>query len=166
MPQITRPVLIPAQLHLASGRVTMAQQRRVGAVAVAWAKLENSINDLIWTIQGKDLAAGRADTQSLDITKLLAALQTAVSRQLTDRPLKNERNLIIHGSWGEMDGLPVVGSLRLESGDPSLVTYEHYPPSRMYEIEKYALDATRNVSAIIERLESLREKPSQPPRQG
>ena len=174
MPRIVKlPIRPVGPNQLPSPRVSLEQKCRIGGVAVAWAALENSINDLIWIIGGKELASARLDTQNLDITKLLSALQTAVSTKLPGDALKSERqaitnliqfvsrtkderNLVIHGSWGELDGIPVAGSLRSPTDDPSLVTFEDFPQSRMESIERYAKDAVRNVVAIIVRLESLR----------
>jgi len=161
----------------------MAQLRRIGAIVVAWGKLESAINDLIWTINGKDLAKGRFDTQDLDITKLLSALQKAVSTNLPGQSLQNERkaitdiigyigeakserNAVIHGTWGELNGTPVVGSLRFETTSKEFVTFEDYSPQRMLAIEQIALDATKNCYAIIYRLEALRKKPASQLRTG
>jgi hypothetical protein len=85
------------------------------------------LNDLIWTINDKDLATGRFDSQDLDTTKLLSALQKSISTNLPGPSLSNERkaitnlidfvnnnkserNAVIHGSWAEREGVPIVGS--------------------------------------------------------
>jgi hypothetical protein len=48
MPQITRPVLIPAQLHLASGRLSMAQHRRPASSYVTGAILSIDGGYTVW----------------------------------------------------------------------------------------------------------------------
>jgi hypothetical protein len=179
-PTILRLPPSPVQPARSTGRVSMAQQRRIGAVAVEWAKLENALNDLIWTIQGKDLSTGRAKTEDLHITSLLVGLQNAVTEHLRGdgfagerrsisniidfvHKTKEERNIVIHGTWGERDGIPVVGSLRVDTLDPALVIFEDYVPARVYGIAQYATSAKRNVMAVIGRLEALRGIPSTRP---
>jgi hypothetical protein len=184
IPLITRlppNPLLPTESF--SSRVGMATLRRIGAVAVAWAKLENVLSDLIWTIHGKDLSSGRISTQELQITKLLAELQKAMEGHLKGdkykperkaisnlieliNKMKEERNLIIHGSWAEMDGKTLVGSLRSDTPDVSLVTYDHFPTKRLIEAEMAAIQANQNAAALIARLEASRGTPSQPPRPG
>jgi hypothetical protein len=135
------------------------------------AKLENVLNDPIWTIHGKDLSSARILTQDLQITRILAELQKAMEGHLKGdkyKPerkaisnlmelinnMKEERNLIIHGSWAEMDGKEVVGSLRSDTPDPSLVTYDHFPPKRLLEAEMAAIQANQNAAGLIGRLEA------------
>jgi len=161
----------------------MSQLRRIGSVAVAWAKLENCLNDLTWTIQGRTLASGRTQTEDLDISRLLVALQNAMQSFLVGQKYynerraifnlieyvnatKSERNIVIHGTWAQASGLPVVGSLRAGTPDNSFVAFEHYPGYRLDEIKSYAVKANANSWAIIERLESLQQNPSSQPRSG
>lgn len=151
---------------------------------VAWAKLEHSINDLIWVINGKDLASGRFDTQDLDITKLLSALQKAISTNLpgptfqgerktiTDiinaiNEFKADRNAVVHGAWGRHNGTRHgVCSLRFETTGAEFVTFEEFTPSRMHAIEKVAIDAIKSSYSIIKRLEALRGKSAEPRQTG
>ncbi len=185
-PKLTTPTIVSLPIQprnptdITTGRVSMAQQRRIGGVVVAWGKLENAINDLIWTIDGTSMLSGRTETQDLDMTKLLGTLWRSVSTNLPGRSLGNERkaitdiinhinewkvarNLIVHGTWAEREGTPIVGSLRAETTDPKNVTFEDFEPRRMYAMERLAVDATKNVYAIISRLEALRKKSSPPP---
>lgn len=177
IPTIQRARVLPPGTFDFSPRVTMSQLRKIGAVAVAWAKLENCLNDLTWTIQGKDLAAGRTQTEDLDISRLLVALQNAMQTHLIGpkfsnerrsivnlieyvNATKSERNIVIHGTWAEASGIPVVGSLRADTPHPGLVTFESYPGYRLDEIRSYATNANATGQAIISRLESLRRTPS------
>jgi len=158
-------------------RVRAPQLRRIGLVAVVWAKLENCLNDLTWTIQEKDLADGRTETEDLDISRLLVALQKAMQTYLIGpkfsnerraisnliqyvNSTKSERNIVIHGCWAEASGIPVVGSLRTDTHDPNFVSFESYPWYRLDAIASYAVTANATANAIISRLESLREIPS------
>lgn len=166
-----------------SSHVRPAQLRRIGLVAVCWAKLENCLNDLTWTIQGKDLTVGRTQTEDLDISRVLVALQNAMQAHLIGPKFsaerraisnliefvtatKSERNIVIHGTWAEASGIPVIGSLRADTPDPSLVTFESYPWYRLDAIAAYAMNANTTGYALIARLESLRETPSPQPPQG
>ena len=158
-----------------SGHVSLSQLRRIGAVVVAWGRLENGINDLIWVINGKDMAAGRFDTQDLDITKLLSALQRAISTNLPGKSFENERkaitdiiklvgeykpsrNAIVHGTWATSRGKQGVLSLRFETTSDDRVTFEEFSTERMLAVEKFAADAAKNVLSLVYRLEALREK--------
>jgi hypothetical protein len=160
-----------------SGQLSLSQIRDVGAVVVAWGKLENSINDLIWVINGKDLATGRFDTQELDVSKLLSALQKAIStnmpgqsfsnlrKSITDiinviNQYKSERNSVVHGSWARHNGIPGVISLRFETTSNEFVTFETFTPDRMKAIKNVAISAIKNCHAVISRLEALRKTPS------
>lgn len=174
--ELPKIVQLPIQPHdprkKSTGRVGMAQLRRIGEVVVAWGRLESSLSDLIWTINGKDLSSGRFETQGLDISKLLSAIQKAVSTKLRGPSLENvrkaitnimntvntaksERNAVVHGTWGELNGQPVVGSLRFEPTSDEFVTFENYPPERMIAITEIAVKATKNTYAIISRLEAM-----------
>lgn len=166
-----------------SPNVSQNQLQLIGAVAVAWAKLENALNDLTWTVQSRRLGDGRAETEDLQITKLLTALKNAMQKHLSGLQFaqerksihnlisfvsktKHERNIVIHGTWASLGSMPIVGSLRVETPDPSLVTFEHYPQERMESIEQYALSATNNAKKLTLRLESLLEIPPLQPPQG
>jgi hypothetical protein len=155
--------------------------RLIGSV-VSWARLEHAINDLIWTINGKTLTDGRMDTQDLDITKLLSALQRAVSTNMPGQSLqlerksitdvinkinefKSDRNTVVHATWAELgNAIPVVGSLRFETTRSDFVMFESFDHDRLRATAKIAFDAASNVTKIILRLEALREIAPQPPR--
>jgi hypothetical protein len=51
--------------QLPTPHVGIGQERRIGRAVVIWARLEATLNDLIWTIQGKGLAEGREETESI-----------------------------------------------------------------------------------------------------
>jgi hypothetical protein len=182
IPSLTKEPVQPRQPGIScSPYVSDDILRAIGAVAIAWAKLENSLNDLIWTIQEKDLQTGRIETQELQITKLLSTLQnTAKSHLIGDKfsnerraldniikfvhATKQERNNVIHGSWGTLGNNPILGTLKADTPSLAFVTYEHYPEERLEEIKDYAGSAIKNVMDVIYRLESLRETPSPQPK--
>ena len=158
--------------------------RNIGAVVVAWAKLENAINDLIWVINGVGIVSGRLETQNLDLTKLLSSLQNAISTNMSGGSLRNERksitdviktvnnykydrNSIVHGTWGRYKHIHGVCSLRFERKSDEFVTFEEFDLDRLRAIERIAVDGAKNCRAIISRLEASREKSaSQEPRGG
>jgi hypothetical protein len=151
----------------------MSQLRRIGDVVVAWAKLENSLNDLIWTVEGNTLETGRSATEDLHISSLLTALQNAMQRHLVGdkfkperkailniinfvNEVKDERNMVVHGTWATFNGVPIVGSLRAATQEKTKVTFESYPADRMRDIRDFAILGIRNVTALIDRIEALR----------
>ncbi len=174
IPIVTRQPLEPTPV---SGRLSRdvgtSQLRRIGEVVVAWAKLENSLNDLIWTVEGKTLETGRSATEDLHISSLLTALQNAMQRHLVGdkfkperkailniitfvNEVKDERNMVIHGTWATFNGIPIVGYLRANTQEKSKVTFESYPADRMRDIRDFAISGIRNVTALIDRIEAFR----------
>jgi hypothetical protein len=173
---------LPSESAKFSPKVRSSQLRRIGVVAVYWARLESCLNDLTWTVQGKNLVTGRTLTEDLDITRLLNALQNAMQTHLIGQKFSNERrsitnlitfvnatkherNIVVHGTWAELNGNPVVGSLRSDTPHPSLVTFESCPWHRLDEIASYAIDAISVAKTLTSRLESLQQIPSPQPRQ-
>lgn len=173
------PIKPPPGSGRLSRDVGMSQLRRIGEVVVAWAKLENSLNDLIWTVEGNTLETGRSATEDLHVASLLTALQNAMQRHLVGdkykperkailniiefvNEVKDERNMVVHGTWATFNGIPIVGSLRANTQEKNKVTFESYPADRMREIRDYAISAIRNVTALIDRIEALRSAASFP----
>ena len=106
----------------------MLQERLIGRVVVVWAKLEGMLNDLIWAIQGKAMADGKKrhrknanyapdqnskkSSERHSYPKGLSE-ESAQTTALLDEidNIKNQRNLIVHGTWGQLDGVAAVKSL-------------------------------------------------------
>jgi hypothetical protein len=116
--------------QVATPRVGIGQERLIGRAVIIWARLEASLHDLIWTIEGKGLAEGRGETEKHMVGRLLKELrkigsgstETALEVRMAVlavagavKTLSEDRNLIVHGTWGELDGVPTVGSL--QAGD-------------------------------------------------
>jgi hypothetical protein len=135
-----KSLLQPPFYPFAKPRVSMMQERLIGRIVVVWAKLEGMLNDLIWAIQGKEMADGRSETERMQIRDLIKTLRslvkdilipegmfdesaqtTALLDQIED--IKNQRNLIVHGMWGEIRGIAAVGSLRTKTDDLNNVIY-------------------------------------------
>jgi hypothetical protein len=152
-------------------RVGIGQERLIGRAVVIWARLEASLHDLIWTIQGKGLAEGREETEKHLIGRLLKELRkigsgsSILSTEIrlavlavadAVQTFSEDRNLIVHGTWGELDGAPVVGSLRLETIDRNEVTFESFPPDRLRDFIRDVTAYRDQVMAIIAQVESSR----------
>ena len=57
--------------QVATPRVGIGQERLIGRAIIEWARLEASLHDLIWTIEGKGLAEGRGETEKHLVGRLL-----------------------------------------------------------------------------------------------
>ena len=165
--QKIRPEQLPAP------HVGIGQERLIGRAVVIWARLEANLHDLIWTIQGKGLAEGREETEKHLIGRLLKELRKIGSGSSTEtvsteirlavlavaaavKTLSEDRNLIVHGTWGELDGVPTVGSLQLETIDRNEVTFESFPPDRLRDFIRDVTACRDQVTAIVAQLESSR----------
>src|ERR1700733_4939 len=76
---------------------------------------------------------------------------------------RRERNFILHGSWGQLDGVPVASSLREKSQNASEFAAETFPHPRLNAIVNDIDQCKRFVSRTREIVVALREK-RQPPR--
>jgi hypothetical protein len=143
-PEITRLPISPASSeNKLSPHVPISTIKLIGTVVVMWSRLENALNDLIWTIEGKEFRIGRLETQDLELGRLLSALQRSLlaipgpknkeeRKSVTNlineiNRFKTERNAVVHGLWSSMDGIPVVGSLRFDRLSDDNITHEAYP---------------------------------------
>jgi hypothetical protein len=159
------PEQIPTQ------RVGIGQERLIGRAVVIWARLEANLHDLIWAIRGKGLAEGRAETEKHLVGRLLKELRK-IGSWSTETPLEvrmavlavasavktlsEDRNLIVHGTWGELDGVPSVGSLQLETIDRNEVTFEIFPPGRLRDFIRDVTACRDQATSIIAKVESSR----------
>jgi hypothetical protein len=163
------------------GRVGMAHERFVGRVVTEWAKLEALLNDLIWTMTGLKIEDGRLLTERQDASRLIAILRGLSERYLIDEgtpsprsrfldaldiidQLREDRNLIIHGAWGEVDGIPILLSLRAKPDAPANIAGETYPPSRMVKIAVDIGRCIKIMNAFLGIFESSRKKTSAEPK--
>ena len=155
--------------QVATPRVGIGQERLIGRAIIIWARLEASLHDLIWTIEGKGLAEGRGETEKHLVARLLKELrkigsgstETALEVRMAVlavagavKALSEDRNLIVHGTWGELDGVPTVGSLQLETIDRNDVTFESFPPGRLREFIRDVTACRDQAMAIIAQVES------------
>jgi hypothetical protein len=124
----------------------MLTERLIGRAIVAWSKLENCIDDFIWALLAIPIEQGRIITVRMDAVRKIQALRRLgelvlltekfhTLSPILDRIdiLREERNLIGHGSWGRSgyDRVTVVVSLKSEALKPDEVVSETFPDSRL-----------------------------------
>jgi hypothetical protein len=130
--------------------VGLQHERLVGRVVIEWSRLEAVLNDLVWGFLGLSFEDGRALTGRNDASTKIALLRVLAPRHLasddklealllaldTIDAARDDRNFIVHGSWGQMqpEGTPLAMSLRAKSSRPDEVTGETFPPDRMRRI--------------------------------
>lgn len=132
--------------------VSPDQQLWIGKIVVEWAKLESCLDDLIWAFFDLPMEFGRLITQRMDATGKITLLRSlselcfdgkAYDLHLKDYLkefvdtfdiLREDRNFIVHGTWGTNPfGVPIAMSLRVKA-DPSWVVSETFPWQRMRHI--------------------------------
>jgi hypothetical protein len=101
-----------------------------------------------WGAQPKDRQ--RSTETALEVRMAVLAVAGAV------KTLNEDRNLIVRGTWGELDGVPNVGSLQLETIDRNEVTLESFPPDRLRDFIRDVTACRDQVTAIIAQVESSR----------
>ena len=91
------------------------QTHMIGRVVVEFSKLEGVLEDLIWFLLDIDEAAGRIVTKRLDAESKLQMLGALADLRIGSpkvliplkktlgniRELKDNRNFIAHGTWGQ-----------------------------------------------------------------
>jgi hypothetical protein len=125
--------------------IPMSHERLIGRLVTRWAKLEATLDDLIWQFLDLPLEFGRIITARMDASnksKMIRALSEMVfdqllndyTRDLMDRVdfLKDERNFVVHGTWGRKnpEGVPIAMSLRSKD-TPSTIIAESFDARRM-----------------------------------
>ena len=146
-----KPPIIPADPGLvAHPEITLSQERLIGRFVVEWAKLELSMDDLIWNFLDLPFEHGRIMTKNLDATSKITRLrdlnETIIDKSSTEYIvycylkevldiidiIRESRNLIVHGTWGlsHPHRIPIALSLRTKD-TPSTVVSETFPAERM-----------------------------------
>lgn len=132
--------------------IPMSQEKWIGRVIVEWSKLEATMEDLIWHFLDLPIEFGRILTAKSSAEykmTTLRALNDLVFGRTFDLHLqdylkevldsidllKDDRNFIIHGTWGRLKpgGVPIVLSLRAKDS-PSTVMSESFSLERMRAI--------------------------------
>ncbi len=120
--------------------------------------------ELLWRFLGLMFEDGRLLTERMDPSRLIVLLRTLAPRRLKDRQLQNlldslesadrlrdDRNFIVHGSWGTIDpdGIGVALSLRAKS-EPGEVMSEQFDDARLRLIADRILATKQLIMAISE----------------
>jgi hypothetical protein len=151
-PKPKRPEKMP-KLPMPDGQTVVpgideVQEKLVGRLIVEWSRLEGMLDDMIWTLTGLSFEDGRVLTGRMDAKTKIAILQVIAPRYLTDPTLtkveealvladslRDDRNFIMHGSWGTIMPLNHATALSLRAASaPGEVTSESFSRHRMLEI--------------------------------
>jgi hypothetical protein len=148
-PKTPRPKKPPIQPAIpgeeSTGTIGLIQEKLIGRAVVEWAKLEACMGDAITRLFGLEFEYGRLIVSRMDATALVKTLKDVGALRLPQKDfhelavicdridiLRDDRNLIVHGSWGRSPrGTPQVMSLRIKGLEPTDVVAETFPDSRM-----------------------------------
>jgi hypothetical protein len=176
--RIKPPIQPRREDQYGTAEVSEEQQRWIGLVIINWSKIEQNIEDVIWSFLGLDLEAGRLVTARLNaemkINLLSALSRTYLAGELLEDALecinfingyKEDRNFIAHGSWHTLmpENVPACASLRTQSPTPNEVVTETFPNSRMRAIIDGMLEAISNLRLLRNVLETSRNTQQSPP---
>ena len=129
--------------------ISMKTERLIGRAIAAWSKLEACLDDFIWVLLNVPIEQGRLITVRMDAVRKIQTLrrlgELVLSQQkyfqlspILDRIdiLREDRNLIVHGTWGRhgVDKLNVVISLKPEAPKPDQVISETFPDTRLQKL--------------------------------
>lgn len=156
----------------ANSDVSIEQQQLIGLLVLNWSKLETDIDGAIWAFLDLDIDKGRVITTKLNtdvkVDLLRALVNTYCREDLLDDILqaidfisgyKEDRNFVVHGSWGTLtpDNVPICGSIR-SKGPPGEVVVETFPKERMLNIINGILEAKQNLRTLMDLIETSRKK--------
>jgi hypothetical protein len=134
------------------------------------------MGDAITRLFGLEFEYGRLIVSRMDATALIKTLRDAGALRLPQEKfnklsvicdridiLREDRNLIVHGSWGRSSGgTPQVLSLRIKGLEPTDVVAETFPDSRMRILIK-TVSALKWELIRLLKLDELLEKQFGPP---
>jgi hypothetical protein len=150
--------------------VAIEQQQLIGLLVLNWSKLETDIDGAIWAFLELGIDDGRLITAKLNtdvkIELLRALVNTYCSGEFLNDILhvidfiggyKEDRNFVIHGSWGTLmpENVPVCASIRPKA-PPGEVISETFPKERMLAIINGILEAKQNLRTLMDLIETSR----------
>jgi hypothetical protein len=151
--------------------VSIEQQQLIGLLVLNWSKLETDIDGAIWAFLELGIDDGRLITTKLNtdvkIELLRALVNTYCAGKFLDDILqvidfiggyKEDRNFVVHGSWGTLlpDNVPVCASIRPKA-PPGEVISETFPKERMLNIINGILEAKQNLRTLVDVIERSRK---------
>jgi hypothetical protein len=156
----------------ANSDVSIEQQQLIGLLVLNWSKLETDIDGAIWAFLDLDIDKGRVITTKLNtdvkVELLRALINTYCAGEVLDELLrvmdfiggyKEDRNFVVHGSWGTLtpENVPVCGSIR-QKAPPGEVIVETFPKERMLAIINGILEAKQNLRTLMSMIEGSRQR--------
>jgi hypothetical protein len=150
-PRPPKPQIMP---YPGSGEPSMSgigliHEKLIGRVSTQWAILETCMGGAIMELLKVDFEAGRYVIARMDATGLLRLLRDLGRLRLPETEFhklssicdridirREDRNLIVHGTWGRADALadPQAASLRIKPDDPNTIISESFSTERLRSI--------------------------------
>ena len=165
-----KPPFKPLQdYHEVVPGIGLIQEKLIGRFVVEFSKLEAGLNDMIWLLLDLDMSDGRVLTQRSDATTKINILRAIVPRYLEGKDLettlealtrlddvRDDRNFIIHGTWGSLHptGVAIALSLRAKSETPDLITAETFPHARMRKLINSCLELNAHFKFLYDKLKA------------
>jgi hypothetical protein len=152
--------------------VSIEQQQLIGLLVLNWSKLETDIDSAIWAFLDLDMDKGRVITTKLNtdvkVELLRALVNTYCAGDLLNDILgvidfivgyKEDRNFVVHGSWGTLmpENVPVCASIRPKA-PPGEVISETFSKERMLNIINGILEAKQNLRTLMDMIEGSRKR--------
>jgi hypothetical protein len=164
----------------ANSDVSIEQQQLIGLLVLNWSKLETDVDGAIWALLDLDIDKGRVITTKLNTDVKIELLRTLVITYCAGDLLndilrvidfiggyKEDRNFVVHGSWGTLtpENVPVCASIRPKA-PPGEVIAETFPKARMLAIINGILEAKENLRTLMSLIEASRKKGGGPEEPG
>ena len=167
---LPKPLTAPMRPdQFAAPCVGMAHEKLVGRLVIEWARLEAVLNDLIWIFLDLSFEDGRAVTGRADASTKIALLRVIAPRHLvsadqlealligldTIESLREDRNFIMHGSWGRLfpEGVPIAASIRAKSEANEIIS-QTFTPSRMRTMIELTVVLRQALFVLLDELEA------------
>lgn len=139
---------------IAQNELLKSELRLIGLIVQHWSYLEHTLEKVIWEALQVDHTVGRCVTEDIQfqqrskmLGKLIKTKYAPMSKVwkntgATLKVLEATRNLIVHGLWQRIEGVPhaVAHSLRRKSTAPGKVYGEGFPTTRMQEFDEHIAD--------------------------
>jgi hypothetical protein len=149
--------------------VSAAHTQLVGSVVIEWSRLESVLDYLIWDFLDISFEDGRVLTGRADAGTKIAHLRSIASRHLANHDklegllvaldaldaCREDRNFIVHGSWGTLhpEDVPIAASIRSKS-KPDEVTNETFPAQRMHGLISVIVEMRVMLYTLLDELEA------------
>ena len=139
-----KPPIRPLRIGQTLGRdVGPIQHRLIGQFIVTWSRIENALDDLIWTLLAMRECDGRILTKRFDARTKIVVLRELFVEKLSDDmkdelfgtlasldQIREERNVVAHGLWHTIDGVPATMSLR-QKAEEAFIVSETFPAKKL-----------------------------------